>query len=263
MDILSEIVQKKQERVAAARKVVLLEDLISEAKSQRTSAESHFLKRVLSRDGINIIAEFKRRSPSKGVIRDDATPIEMAHSYRAGGAVAMSILTEADYFDGSLDDLRSVKVGISDIALLRKDFIFDEYQVYESAAAGADAVLLIVAVLDDATLVRLRRLVEDDLGMDALVEVHSEHEMKRALNAGATLIGVNNRDLRTFTVSLDTSMALAGQVSGDTILVSESGLKCAADLRLLQSAGYKGFLVGESLMRASDPEAAVRSFIES
>jgi indole-3-glycerol phosphate synthase len=241
MDLLTEIISKKRERVAAAKRV----------------ARPHALRKALGREGINIIAEFKRRSPSKGVIRADANVIEIARGYEAGGAAAMSVLTEEDYFGGSLDDLRAVKNTV-DLPVLRKDFVFDEYQVYESAAAGADAVLLIVAALDDETLSRLRGLAEDDLGMDALVEVHSSEEMKRAVASGATLIGVNNRDLRTFEVSLDTSFALAREAPPEALLVSESGLHTADDLERLFAAGYRGFLIGEMLMRSGDPEQALR-----
>ena len=240
MNVLSEIIAKKRERLREAR-------------------SSHAFRRALQRDGINIIAEFKRRSPSKGVIRAGANPIDMARAYQAGGAVAMSVLTEEDYFDGSLDDLRQVKSTV-DVPVLRKDFIIEDYQVYESAAAGADAILLIVAALDDELLSRLRRLAEDELHMDALVEVHTIVEMKRAVACGAKLIGVNNRDLRTFEVSLDTSLALAREAPADAMLISESGLKSADDLQRLYDAGYRGFLIGETLMRAEYPEQALRSF---
>src|SRR4029078_4178998 len=167
-----------------------------------------------------------RRSPSKGMIREGADPIEIARAYREGGAVAISVLTEEDYFAGSLDDLRQVKAAV-DLPVLRKDFIVDEYQVYESAAAGADAILLIVAALDDELLARLRRLAEDELQLDALVEVHTSDEMKRAAAVGAKLIGVNNRDLRTSEVSIDTSLSLAREAPADAVLISESGLKSA------------------------------------
>ena len=239
MDRLAEIVNKKRERVAAAKE------------------RGHRLRAALGNEGINIIAEFKRRSPSKGVIRADANLIEIARSYVAGGAVAISVLTEEDYFAGSLDDLRAVRAAV-ELPVLRKDFVFDEYQVYESSAAGADAVLLIVAVLEDETLLRLRRLAEDDLGMDALVEVHTSDEMKRAAATGATLIGVNNRDLRTFEVSLDTSVSLAREAPPEALLISESGLQSAADLQRLRDAGYRGFLIGETLMRAGNPELTLR-----
>src|SRR6185369_15190530 len=163
MNVLSEIIAKKRERVREAK----------------ARARPHAFRAALRSDGINVIAEFKRRSPSKGMIREGANPIDIARAYEAGGAVAMSVLTEEDYFAGSLDDLRQVKATV-ELPVLRKDFIVDEYQVYESAAAGADAILLIVAALDDESLSQLRRLAEDELGMDALVEVHTSEEMKRA-----------------------------------------------------------------------------------
>jgi indole-3-glycerol phosphate synthase len=211
----------------------------------------------LLRDRVNIVAEFKRRSPSKGVIRADADLKQIVNSYHAGGAAAISVLTEEDYFSGSLDDLRAVK-KLVELPVLRKDFLFDEYQVYESAAAGADAVLLIVAALDDETLSRLRRLIEDDLGMDALVEVHTRKEMQRAVACGANVIGVNNRNLHTFEVSLDTSLSLAKEAPAGTVLISESGLKTSTDVARLREAGYRGFLIGESLMRSENPAAALR-----
>lgn len=243
MNVLQEIIAKKRERVREAK----------------TRARPHAFRSALERDGINVIAEFKRRSPSKGVIRDGANPSEMARAYKAGGAVAMSVLTEEDYFAGSLEDLRQVKSTV-DLPVLRKDFIVDEYQVYESASAGADAILLIVAALDDELLSRLRRLAEDELHMDALVEVHTSEEMKRAAACGAKLIGVNNRDLRTFEVSLETSLSLAREAPADAVLISESGLKSHDDLQRLYDAGYRGFLIGETLMRVDDPAAALRSF---
>lgn len=250
MNVLSEIIGKKRERVAAAKERVPLSDV-------QRAAKSHAFSSALRVEGINIIAEFKRRSPSKGVIRADANLAEIVESYQAGGAVGISVLTEEDYFDGSLDDLRSVKSTV-DLPVLRKDFVFDEYQVYESAAAGADAILLIVAALGDEMLLRLRRVAEDELGMDALVEVHTSEEMRRAVASGATLIGVNNRDLRTFEVSLDTSLSLAREAPSEALLISESGLRGPDDLRRLREAGYHGFLIGETLMRAGNPEQALR-----
>lgn len=240
MDLLSEIIKRKRERL-------------------RCNANPHAFLRALETDGINIIAEFKRRSPSKGVIREGANPMEIARAYQAGGAVAMSVLTEEDYFAGSLDDLRQVKRTVS-LPVLRKDFIVEEFQVYESAVAGADAILLIVAALDDELLSHMRRLAEEELQIDALVEVHTSEELKRAVACGAKLIGVNNRDLRTFEVSLDTSMSLAREAPADALLISESGLNSATDLQRLYDAGYRGFLIGETLMRAEDPEQALRSF---
>jgi indole-3-glycerol phosphate synthase len=257
MNILSEIVAKKRSRVEEAKRLVPLERIRREALEARRNANTHALRAALQHEGINIIAEFKRRSPSKGVIRAGADLGSIVRSYEAGGAIALSILTEADYFDGSLDDLRQAKRSVA-LPVLRKDFVFDEYQVLESAAAGADAVLLIVAALHDRELSSLRRVAEDELGLDALVEVHDEQDMDRAAGCGATLIGVNNRDLRTFAVTLETSLKLARVAPRGALLVSESGLNDGADLRRLREHGFHGFLIGESLMRAADPEQALR-----
>lgn len=254
MNVLTEIISKKRERVAEAKQITPLEEMRRLADKPR---KPHSLSNALRAEGINIIAEFKRRSPSKGPIRADADLTQVVTSYEAGGAVALSVLTEEDYFSGSLDDLRQVKATVT-LPTLRKDFIFDDYQVYESAAAGADAILLIVAALDDETLLRLRTLAEDELNLDALVEVHTSDEMQRAITCGATLIGVNNRDLRTFEVSLETSISLAAQAPSESVLISESGLHSADDLRRLHNAGYRGFLIGETLMRAGNPEQTLR-----
>lgn len=257
MDLLSQIINRKRERVEEAQCEIPLEQIRDEAYVMRERAASHALRRALQRDGINVIAEFKRRSPSKGVIRAGADVAETVWSYHAAGAAALSVLTEEDYFDGSLADLEAAKATV-DLPVLRKDFVFDEYQVYESAAAGADAVLLIVAALDDASLESLRRLAEDELGMDALIEVHNSEEMDRAAGCGAKLVGVNNRNLRTFNVSLENSIELAPLAPRGALLVSESGLSQAADLQRLREHGFSGFLIGESLMRARCPEAALR-----
>ena len=261
MNLLSKIVSSKRNRVDQAKNVVPLEQTRVLAFEAREHAQAHALLKGLSDESkINIIAEFKRRSPSKGEIRRDADPIVTAQAYESAGAAALSVLTEEDYFGGSLDDLRAAGKAIS-LPILRKDFVFDEYQVYESAAAGADALLLIVAALDDDTLVRLRRLTEDELGMDALVEVHTADEMKRAAACGAKIIGVNNRNLQTFEVSLETSIQLVPIAPKDAVLVSESGIESVGDIRRLRSVGYRAFLIGESLMRADDPGETLRSFL--
>lgn len=257
MDVLSEIVARKRERVREAQASVGLDELRRLAAEARARARPHAFSGALRADGINVIAEFKRRSPSKGMIRLNVNVRDVARSYQAGGAAAMSVLTEEDYFAGSLEDLRQVKTAV-DLPALRKDFILEDYQIYESAATRADALLLIVAALDDELLSRLRRLAEDELGMDALVEVHTSDEMKRAVACGASLIGVNNRDLRTFEVSLETSLSLAREAPEGALLISESGLHRAQDLRRLYEAGYRGFLIGETLMRSDDPAAALR-----
>jgi indole-3-glycerol phosphate synthase len=262
MNFLSTITTQKRRRVETARQSVSLEALQLMARGARGTAIPHALLGALREEGkINIIAEFKRKSPSKGEIRRDADPSIIATAYEAAGASAISVLTEEDYFDGSLDDLREVKQAIS-LPVLRKDFVFEAYQVYESAAAGADAVLLVVAALDDEELSRLLRLAEDELRMDALVEVHTREEMERAVNSGAKLIGVNNRDLGTFEVSLETSVQLASMNGDNAMLISESGIESAADIQRLYDLGYRGFLIGESLMRADDPGEALKQFTQ-
>ena len=259
---LQEIIETKRRRVAAEKLHVPLFALKMAARKRRRTAVAHSLLATLSNsERTNIIAEFKRRSPSKGAIRGDADAASIARQYEAGGAAAISVLTEEDYFAGSLDALHSIRETTS-LTILRKDFILDEFQIYESANAGADALLLIVAALDDETLSRLRKLTEDDLGMDALVEVHTRDEIRRAIDCGAKLIGVNNRNLATFEVSLETSIELA-LMAPDATLISESGIENRHDIERLQAAGYRGFLVGESLMRADDPVVMLRQFINS
>jgi indole-3-glycerol phosphate synthase len=262
LDLLEEIIAAKGLRVEAAKQAIPEARLREEVIEIRRSAKPHALLTALKKDDRrNIIAEFKRRSPSKGVIRENADVATIARSYELAGAAAISVLTEENYFDGSLNDLRVVREAVS-IPILRKDFIFDEYQVYEAAEAGADALLLIAAALDDERLASLRHLTEDELGLDALVEVHTKKELDQALAIGAKLIGVNNRDLRTFEVSTRTSADLAQFAPVDVVLVSESGLT-PDELGKLQAAGYKGFLVGEALMRAVDPERELRFFRDS
>jgi len=262
MDLLSEIIASKRLHIEAAKRAVPIEPIRKRADDTRNGAKRHALSVALSNgEGINIIAEFKRRSPSKGVIRENANAATIARSYNSASAAAISVLTEEKYFAGSLDDLCAVREVVS-IPILRKDFIVDEYQVYESAAAGADALLLIVAALDDKTLARLRRLTEEELSMDALVEVHTKEELDRAVANGAKLIGVNNRDLRTFAVSTETSAQLARFAPADAVLVSESGLT-PDEVRRLKAEGYQGFLVGEALMRAADPGRQLQLFRNS
>lgn len=257
MDILTQIINRKRGRLTSAKGAVDLNQLRETAGKVRLTAKPHTLLNALQNNSLNIIAEFKRRSPSKGIICPDADLPQILNCYQSGGAAAISVLTEEDYFSGSLEDLREAKTQVH-VPVLRKDFIFDEYQVYESAAAGADALLLIVAALDDETLSRLLRLTEDELGMDVLVEVHTGDEMKRAAAANAKLIGVNNRNLRTFEVSLETSLKLASEAPPEALLISESGLNTSTDLQLLHTAGYRGFLIGETLMRADNPEQMLR-----
>jgi indole-3-glycerol phosphate synthase len=258
MSFLSDIIERKKVRMAEAERLRSVEDLRVAALEARQRAKPHALRAALGSPGINIIAEVKRASPSRGVIRADVNPAELARLYEQGGAAAISVLTEEDRFQGSLDDLREVRAAVA-LPLLRKDFIFDEYQLYEAAESGADALLLIVAALDDETLVRLRRITEEDLRMDALVEVHTADELRQACASGARLIGVNNRNLHTFEVSLDVSVELARAMPPDVLRISESGLRTRDDLDRLRALGYHGFLIGESLMRAAHPDEALRA----
>jgi indole-3-glycerol phosphate synthase len=207
----------------------------------------------------NVIAECKRRSPSKGVLAASYDPAAIAARYERGGAAAISVLTEPTFFDGSLEHLTSVRRGVR-VPLLRKDFIVDDYQLLEARAAGADAALLIVAALAQRDLVHLQARAQA-LGLAALVEVHDDEELARALDAGARIVGVNNRNLRTLTVDVDASHRLAAKIPADVIAVSESGLQSRADLERLAAAGYRAFLIGERFMTDPDPSAAIAGLI--
>jgi indole-3-glycerol phosphate synthase len=260
--ILCEILNRKRDVVARLRTDPAMHAVRDRALAIRINAPPHRLLQALQPNskGINIIAEFKRRSPSAGTIRNDLTATGVAKCYERGGACAVSVLTDEQYFGGSILDLAAIR-AVTNLPLLRKDFIVDEIQIYEAAAAGADAVLLIVAALDDAALAKLRAIAEDELGLDAVVEAHTSEELRRAVGAGATIIGVNNRDLRTFRTSLATSERLIAEAPRDRIMISESGLHDLEALRHLRELGFRGFLIGEALMRAPDPEKAVRNFI--
>jgi indole-3-glycerol phosphate synthase len=256
--ILDKIFSDKRARVEAAKRTSAPVALRASALDARSERGSHRFRNALSDPSkINIIAEFKRASPSKGVINDGIEPAEVARHYSAGGAAAMSVLTEEDHFEGSLDDLRAVR-GAVDLPILRKDFIFDEFQIYEAAAAGADAILLIAAMLTVDEIERLRTVAEDELQMDALIEVHTLEELERVNGMGAKLIGVNNRDLKTFDVTLDVSRELIRHAPENAIMVAESGLQTRDDLVELHGLGYSGFLIGETLMRTGDPAAELR-----
>lgn len=261
-NIFSQILDRKRKAVARLRADPSSWNLRERASEIRKSAAPHRLLRALESDlqRPKIIAELKRRSPSAGIIRDDLTVSKIVRCYERGGACAISVLTDEEYFGGSIADLCAARSS-TDLPLLRKDFIIDPIQIFESAIAGADAVLLIVAALDDTWLKELRSLAEDALRLDALIEVHSSEELNRALNAGAKIIGVNNRDLRTFRVSLNTSERLIAEAPRDRIMVSESGLQDPGSLRYLQALGFRGFLVGEALMRAPDSETALRDLV--
>jgi indole-3-glycerol phosphate synthase len=261
-NIFSQILDRKRDAIVQLRADPSSHGFREHAMKVRRTAEPNRLLRALTLNSpqLKIIAEFKRRSPSAGIIRGDLTVRQIVDSYDRGGACAISVLTDQEYFGGSIEDLCTARSSTK-LPLLCKDFIIDPIQIFEAAMAGADAVLLIAAALDDASLGELRVLADGDLGLDALVEVHTSEELNRALNAGAKIIGVNNRDLRTFRVSLSTSESLIARAPRDRIMISESGLQDPGSLRHLRSLGFRGFLVGEALMRAPDPETALRDFV--
>ena len=228
----------------------------SDAPAVGEVAATHGFARALAASGIGVIAEFKRRSPSAGTFASDPRLDAIVDAYRRGGAVALSILTEGPNFGGSLEDLQAAR-AVCELPLLRKDFVIDEYQLHEALAAGADAVLLIVAALEAPALTRLHA-VALELGLDVLVEVHDRAELEVALEVGARIIGINNRDLRDFSVDLARTETLLEHVPDAVAVVSESGISTSAQLCRLAERGVAAVLVGEALMRAADPASALR-----
>jgi indole-3-glycerol phosphate synthase len=255
---LHEIIHLKKKRVELAKSLRDFDELKQSAIAKRETAEKFRLRQKLQDDRINIIAEFKRASPSKGVINDAIDIVETARAYETGGAVAISVLTEEDRFKGSLEDLKTVRQAV-DLPVLRKDFILDEFQIYEAAEAGADVILLIAAMLTDENLEKFRALAEDELGLDALTEVHTLEELERVKKTRARLIGVNNRDLHSFRVTLDVSRELIRHAPADALMISESGLSAREDLLELKALGFRGFLIGETLMRSGNPQEMLKS----
>ena len=251
--ILAEIVENKRREVDDLHtRAALLEAQAHDRKVQpRAFAEA------LRNTSPAIIAEVKKASPSRGILQPNFHPAFIAHSYEEGGAACLSVLTDKDYFQGSLHDLEAAKAAVS-IPVLRKDFTIDRVQVIEAAAHGADAILLIAAILETEELTTLRELAAS-FGLASLVEVHDHDELSKAIDSGAEIIGVNNRDLQSFEVRLDTSLRLSYLMPSDVIRVSESGIHTHEDIELLHNAGFNAFLVGESLMRSPDPAAALRS----
>lgn len=259
MSILAEILATKVDEVAARKRARNIEEL--EAACARVSAPRGFAEALRRPDDgpVRVISEIKRASPSAGAIRKDADPVAIAREYSDGGAAALSVLTDEAYFDGRLEFLAAVRDAV-ELPLLRKDFLIDRYQVVEARAAGADAVLLIVAALDDDQLRELR-LEAERLGMDALVEVHSEAEAERAVASGARLLGVNHRDLATFEVDTSLTGRLRGSLPADAVVVGESGIRTSQDLIAMATAGADAVLVGERLMRAPSPGVALAELI--
>jgi indole-3-glycerol phosphate synthase len=254
--ILSEIVQHKQVEVIALQEhAAVLEQQAYERKlPARPFAEA------LRKTEPAIIAELKKASPSKGLLAADYHPAFVAHAYEAGGAACLSVLTDKEYFAGSLHDLEAARAAVT-IPVLRKDFTIDRLQIFEAAARGADAILLIAAVLEVSELQSFRELAAS-LHMASLVEVHDADELKKALDSGAEVIGVNNRDLQTFEVQLETSLRLSYLMPSASIRVSESGIASRSDIELLLGAGFHAFLVGESLMKSPDPSSALAALLK-
>ncbi len=257
MNRLEPIITATREEVARRRAAVPVAELVRRG-SERAKDLRGFAA-ALARPGLSVIAEHKRRSPSAGVIREGASPAEVVRAYERAGAAALSVLTEGPNFGGSLEDLSAARAA-SSLPILRKDFVVDEYQVHESLAAGADAILLIVAVLDPGELRELKA-VAGGLGLAALVEVHDAAELETAASIGASLIGVNNRDLTTLEVDTGRTFKLLRRMPEGAIVVAESGFRDRSDLERLRSEGVDGVLIGEVLMRAPDIEAASRELI--
>lgn len=250
---LDKIIADKRKRIESAKAVRSLNEMRSAA--EQVDSAAHRLRDAISGPEPSIIAEFKRASPSKGLINDSLGSVETALMYKLGGAAAISVLTEEDHFLGSLDDLIATRNAV-DLPLLRKDFIVDEYQIYESAVSRANAVLLIVAALTSESLHSFQTLAHS-VGLDVIVEVHDREEMQNAIEIGAAIIGVNNRNLRTFQVSLETSRDLIRHTPEDTLVISESGITSRNEIDELFALGYSGFLIGEAIMQSRDPASAL------
>jgi indole-3-glycerol phosphate synthase len=259
-DILNQIVEVKRAEVAQAKARRPLEAVRADAESRVLTRDFEgALRRKIAAGAAAVIAEIKKASPSKGVLRADFIPADIAQSYAEGdgrtSAACLSVLTDRQFFQGSVDYLKQARASC-DLPVLRKDFMIDPYQIYESRAMGADCVLLIVACLDDAQMAQLEAIAFS-LGMAVLVEVHDRAELDRALKLRTPLVGINNRNLRTFEVSLDTTLELKQHLPPDRLLVTESGILARTDVARMREAGVHAFLVGEAFMRADDPGTAL------
>ncbi len=254
-DILARIVARKREELASPRTPL---EMLEKRAALALAGRRDFRAALKTRQPA-IIAEMKKASPSRGVFAHHFDPANLAREYEQGGAAALSVLTDQAFFQGSLEDLSAARQAAG-LPVLRKDFTVDEYHVIEAAAHGADAVLLIAAILETAQIRGLRELAARH-GMAALVEVHTAGELERALAAGADMVGVNNRDLKTFEVTLDTALRLAREIPAGVVKVAESGIHSAADIRCLRDAGFDAFLVGEHLMQSARPSEALRALM--
>ena len=261
-DILNRILQRKSEEIAVARQQAPLDQLRRQLKS--VSAPRGFIRSLQNKQSSGssaVIAEIKKASPSKGVIREDFDPVAIARSYATGGASCLSILTDRDFFQGHDDYLVAARNACR-LPVIRKEFIVDPYQVYQARAIGADCILLIVAALEDQALKDLYSL-SGDLGMDTLVEVHNQHELEQAMQLELDIIGINNRDLHSFETSLSTTLDLLNQLPETCLVVTESGIHRSEDVQLMRDHGVNSFLVGEAFMRAEDPGAELRALFFS
>ena len=250
--ILDDIVAKQKERIEKEKKEKNIESLKQEALNLPLSEKFFFEDSLRSKD-FAFICEIKKASPSKGIIVEDFPYIDIAQEYEQAGAAAISVLTEPNFFKGNDKYLKDVSDTVN-IPVLRKDFIIDEYQIYQAKLIGADAILLICAILDETTLNKFLNLARS-LKLSCLVETHNEDEIKKALNSGAEIIGINNRDLKTFKVDINTSLKLRKFIPENKILISESGIKTAQDIKMLKDNGFNGALIGESMMLSKDKKA--------
>ncbi|MFA5084759.1 MAG: indole-3-glycerol phosphate synthase TrpC [Candidatus Omnitrophota bacterium] len=255
--ILSRIIEEKRKMVDEAKKAKPQGDLIKEIKS--LSVKSSFKKNISRPHHINLIAEIKKASPSKGILRGDFNPVKIAITYQANGASAISVITDERFFEGRLEYISKVRGNVS-IPILRKDFFIDEYQIYETVASGAEAILLIPEILSMAQISKFYNLATE-LGLDCLVEVHNEEDIEKALAIGASIIGINNRDLHTFKVELGVTQRLIRLIPQNKIIVSESGIKSYEDIMFLKSLGVNAVLIGETFMEADDIGAKMRELI--
>lgn len=257
--VLRNIIARKWEEIAARKAQTSLADVKARAAEQApTRGFVNAIERKIAQGKAGVIAEIKKASPSKGVIREHFVPAELARSYELGGAACLSVLTDVDFFQGADAYLQQARAAVS-IPVIRKDFLVDEYHIYEARALGADCVLLIVSALDTVKLKELNSLALE-LGLDVLVEVHDERELEVALELPNKLIGINNRNLHTFEVTLDTTYKLLSKIGSDHIVVTESGILAPADVEAMRSKNVNAFLVGEAFMRAEDPGTALKEF---
>lgn len=255
--ILSKIIEEKRSEVEKRKDSLSLAELKGSIRDPFTGRLD--FKKTVSGEGINLIAEVKKKSPSRGILRKDFRPVEIALDYAVAGAAALSVLTDEKFFGGSLSLIKEVKKEVS-LPVLQKDFIIDEYQIYEAKSKGADAILLIADILSDEQMSRFLGIAKS-LGMDALCEIRSEEDLEKALNAGAEIVGINNRDLHDFKVDIETTPRLIRHIPHGKIIVSESGIKTYRDVMYLKSLGVNAVLIGEAFMTAADITAKVREIM--